>query len=85
MSGMSRKTEALRAVHDDDLSALLESLGVAGDVTQGRAKCSFCHDIVTMETLHAVFGDSGAVKFACSRPECVKQLLARLGERRYGG
>jgi hypothetical protein len=81
---MERSTQTLRAVHDDDLEAFLEALGIASDVRAGRMDCAFCKDTVTLANLHAVFPDGGDVKVVCDRPDCVKELLARLEARRYG-
>ncbi len=73
--------KALRAVHDDDLPAYLESLGLLSDIKAGRLRCKFCDDPVTLVNLHALFPDSGAVRLACSKPDCIKQLMGYLSER----
>jgi hypothetical protein len=72
----------LKAVHDDDLEAVLKALGLYGDLVQGKISCAFCRDTVSWDNLHSIIPDSGAVKCGCSRPECVKRLLAWIDERR---
>jgi hypothetical protein len=75
------KRDVLKAVHDDDLEAVLAGLGLHWDFTHGRLTCAFCSDTVTFENLHSMFPDSGAVKLSCSRPDCVKTLMLRIRER----
>ena len=79
-----QQTETLNAVYDDDLLGVLEQLGVAKDFAQGRLECAFCGDTITWHNLYSLFPDSGAVKFSCSNPACVKQLVARVEEQRIG-
>lgn len=74
----------LKAVHDNDLIGLLESLGLYGKFKAGELKCSFCKDIITFENLHSFFPDSGSIKQTCSKPECVKSLMAKLEDKQYG-
>lgn len=68
----------VKAVHDDDLEAVLRSLSVYGDFVHGRLKCFFCASTITWDNLHSLFPDSGSVKFSCSQPICVKALLLKL-------
>jgi hypothetical protein len=72
----TRKRETLRAVYDDDLHALLKSLGVYGDFAGGRLQCASCRDPVSTENLYAIYPDSGQVKVVCDKPDCVAQLVA---------
>jgi hypothetical protein len=69
----SAQPETVKAVHDDDLVAYLESLGV--DTTQPTlGQCKFCREPVTLENLAALFPESGALKLACDRPACLLAL-----------
>jgi hypothetical protein len=77
---MEKRT--LKAVHDDDLEAVLKSLGIYRDLVQGKLGCAFCKDAISWDNLHSIFPDSGAIKCTCSRPDCVKALLAWMDERR---
>jgi hypothetical protein len=72
----------LQAVHDDDLDELLERLGVAHDFRAGSTRCKFCGDVVNDSNLNALFPESGAVKFACTKPECVIALATHRGSPR---
>lgn len=71
---MIKKRATVSAVHDDDLDAFLKSLGVFPDVAAGRTRCKFCGDSVNLETLSAVFPESGDIKFVCSKPVCMTLL-----------
>ncbi len=79
-----RKKKKLRAVHDDDLEMVMEKLGIASKFRAGKLKCAFCGDVLTLDNLHSIFPDSGSIKLVCSKPECIKQLMARLEEKQYG-
>lgn len=82
---MTEKTKTkLKVVHDNDLEELIDSLGLSAKLKAGELKCPFCKDIITIENLHSLFPDSGAIKLTCSRPECVKLLMGRLEEKNYG-
>jgi hypothetical protein len=74
--------QSLRAVHDDNLEAFLKGLGIYGDFVHNKLFCTFCKDTITWDNLHSIFPDSGAIKCSCSRPDCVKLLLAWMDERR---
>jgi hypothetical protein len=75
-------TETLRAVHDDDLEQLLRELGLYYDIVYGKLKCAFCRTEVTLDNLHSIFPDSGAIKLCCDTPACVDELLLKIGTRR---
>jgi hypothetical protein len=74
--------QRLQAVHDDDLEQVLQSLGVYNDFVHGRLRCAFCKDVITLQNLHSLFPDSGAVKASCTKPDCVRQLIARMDKSR---
>jgi len=74
--------EAIDAVHDNDLETLLLRLGLLHDVHSGRSKCKFCRSVVTLDSLQALFPDSGSVAIVCDKPECVKRMMTYLEERR---
>jgi len=73
--------ETLRAVHDDDLEELLQSLGLLHDFRAGKLRCKFCKRIITWDNLHSLFPDSGAVKTVCNDIECIKALLGHVEKR----
>jgi len=72
----------VHAVHDDDLPVVLKALGLAEAFAKGELRCKFSDDVVTLANLHALFPDSGQIKLACSKAECVKALLAYLDAQR---
>jgi len=79
---MDESKKTIAAVHDDNLTDFLESLGVLSDVTNGRAKCKFCHRLVTLDNLAAVFPESGDVKFVCDNVGCLPSLTEHRAELR---
>jgi len=64
----------IKAVHDDDLDNLLQSLGILERINSGKIKCKFCGGVVTKESLHSLFPQSGDVKVVCKSPSCMKSL-----------
>lgn len=72
--------EKLNAVHDDDLKDFLESLEIYSKFTAGKFECKFCKSVITCENLHSIFPESGSIKFTCSKPECVKKLIEKVGK-----
>jgi len=74
-----RENRALKAVHDDDLSHLLASLGELEGVQGGERRCKFSSDVITFDNLHAIFPESGSIKYVCDKPACVVALARRVG------
>ena len=68
--------QTLTALHDKDISAALESLGVLSDFMAGKVRCKYCREILTIETLHAYFPETGTIQFVCSSKSCVERFLA---------
>jgi hypothetical protein len=73
--------DVLQAIHDDDLMAYLESLGLLKEFQLGRLTCRACGDVITMDNLNAFLPDSGQIRIFCSKPDCVKGLMQILSER----
>jgi len=65
----------LRAVHDDDLDTLLESLKLSRDLEAGRLRCRVCGTQMTRENLLALLPDYDAISLVCSNPACLKGIL----------
>jgi len=74
-----RETRPLKAVHDDDLTSFLASLGELDAVQRGERRCKFSNDVITLQNLHAIFPESGSIKYVCDKPACVVALANRVG------
>lgn len=74
----------LAAVHDDDLELYLDRLGVRSRFSRGDVHCFSCEGVLSLETLAALFPDSGVVKVACSKPQCLLALVRWRDEHRNG-
>ena len=79
---MDTSKKAIAAVHDDDLTEFLDSLGVLSDVTSGRSRCKFCRGPVTLDNLAAVFPESGDIKFVCDKVGCLPSMTEHRAELR---
>ena len=68
----------INAVYDDDLENLLRNLNIYHDFISRKLKCIFCNTVITSDSLHSLFPESGSIKLCCDKPECVKKLILRL-------
>jgi hypothetical protein len=69
------RSEDIQAVHDDDLEIFLASLGILRDIQSGNAKCKFCGQSVDIDSIQAIFPDSGSISLVCNREQCLRQFL----------
>ena len=75
--------QTIKAVHDDDLLSLLESLNLLNKFNAGKLTCAFCGDIINYNNLHSLLPDSGTIKLVCSKPSCVSLLMGKLEDNKY--
>lgn len=69
------KDNHLQAVHDDDLTALLSSLGVFEKIRDGQCSCSFCQKRITVENLGAIIPVNGEIAFSCDSHVCLNSMV----------
>jgi hypothetical protein len=62
----------LKAVHDDEIQGLLESLGLLEVVKSGHAICPHCGDVVTVENLNCIVPRGDEILLVCSKPDCIE-------------
>lgn len=62
----------IRAVHDLELTAFLERLGLAQQLNAGQLHCAICDSVVTQDTLGMVFPLRKEIKVCCSNVECLE-------------
>ena len=76
MKGVSiMKNNELKAVIDDDLEPLLQSLGVYEDVLAGKSQCAFCNDILTIDNIEAILPIENEIGIICNRKACMAKLF----------
>ena len=64
----------MKAVYDDDLVTLLQSLKVYDDITNGKIHCKYCQQQVTLENLGAIIPVDGQIAFSCDNAMCINRL-----------
>lgn len=69
------KDAHLKAVHDDDLKTLLESLGVYGRIEDGQCCCLFCGEKISIDNLGSIISHEGEIKFSCNQDKCLQQIV----------
>jgi hypothetical protein len=76
---VTKQSAVLPVVHEDDLEKFLTSIGEWQEFQLGRRRCKFSDDVMTIHNLHAIFPESGAIKYACDKPSCVVALAEFAG------
>ena len=61
-------------VHDNDIERVLVKIKKLDDIKEGRIKCKFTGVIITVENLHALFYESGDIKFVSNSVESIKEF-----------
>ena len=69
------KDNRLKAVHDDDLSTLLTSLGLYDKIQKQQCVCHFCQRIITLENLGAIIPLNGEISLSCDMPGCLDSMV----------
>lgn len=72
-----RKKVELTAVWDDDLHALLDSLGILKDLNSGKAHCIVCGSKVDTDNLGTIMPSVNTVRFTCDDTSCVQAVTSR--------
>jgi hypothetical protein len=67
--------QALAAVQDDDLDAVLGRLGILGAVNQGLLACANCGGQVTRLNLSGFVKDGEQLRVYCDRTSCLVGAL----------
>lgn len=73
------QNEHMKAVYDDDLATLLQSLRVYDDICDGKVLCEYCQQQVTLENLGAIIPIDGRIAFSCDKAGCLNSLAEEGG------
>ena len=76
-------SQNLKAVHDNDLINLLDSINLLNKFNAGKLTCAYCNDVINFENLHSIFQESRTMKLSCSKPDCVIALMAKIEKKQY--
>lgn len=68
------KKEKLKAVHDNDLSQFLSSIGGLEQIINGQHHCKICDIKITLENLGAIYPKGNKINFACNRLSCLTEI-----------
>lgn len=60
----------IQGIYDADLPKLLADLGLKEDFDDGKIKCDFCGEIITLENFFGIFSDGEKIKFSCNKEIC---------------
>lgn len=67
----NKKRTNIKAVDDQDFPAFLQRIGALGIIEDGKAKCRFCGNVVSVSDVDAVVPVDGDILFVCNRPKCM--------------
>jgi hypothetical protein len=62
----------LRAISRSSIESMIKALCLEPELDEGILGCDFCEEVVTRETLVAVYPEDEMVKLVCNRPRCIK-------------
>ena len=74
------ESHELQAVHSDDLIPLLDSLGVYNGICDGKYRCIFCQNLITLDNLDAIIPNNGEIAFSCNDEACHLRLITMGGD-----
>lgn len=74
------KKQSIRAVHDNYLAELLNSLGLSERIQFGLLRCMICGEVVTVESLQALVPKGNQIEVVCDRIECYEEAIAPFEE-----
>jgi hypothetical protein len=73
--------QRILTVHEDNLEALLDKLGVLEDLKKGELRCAFCGGKLTKENLECIFNKDGKLGLCCEKLDCYVNALELSRER----
>ncbi len=73
----------LNAVYDSDLEELLTNLNLFEKIKNGKIKCKFTKEIITLENLYAIFPEEGTIKVVSDSPKAIKLLSEYISDKRF--
>ena len=65
----------IKAVHDQDLTLLLDGLGLTEQINKGQIKCGICEKTIDMNNLLCIYPSGEMVKVCCSNKDCYESVL----------
>jgi hypothetical protein len=66
----------IRAVHEQDLQDLLESLGLTELMARGELRCGICGSTINLDNLLCIYPSGDEVKVCCKNQVCYKSVLS---------
>lgn len=72
----------LNAIHDNELTELIENLRLTEKLKNGLLKCKFTGTTITFNNLYSIFPESGDIKLVCDTPEAIKLFISYLDEHK---
>lgn len=70
-----RNKVVINAVYSDDLEEFLDSIGLLGDLVNGKLRCFNCGRMIDRSNLSAVFPHNDQICVCCSSLDCYAALI----------
>lgn len=72
-----KATHRIQAVLDDDLTGVLNNLGLTESLRNGELRCCICGDPVTEESLQGIVPQGKSISVLCAKSACLKQIAEK--------
>jgi hypothetical protein len=69
----SRKTAEIQAIHEDNLAAVLESLGLLSPIEAGEAVCAVCGIRLALTNVGSITLVGDATRVTCDHLDCLER------------
>lgn len=80
---MEKQKAELNLIHDNDLLEFLKNIELLNPIHEGKVKCKFCKEVITITDINAVFPEEKSIKVCCTKPECIIKFTEYLNDKKY--
>jgi hypothetical protein len=70
-----RPREGVPAIHQRDLSSVLDQLALLQPILQESLRCGVCGKVLTLDNLQCLYMENNEIRACCSAIECYQVAL----------
>jgi len=74
-------TKEINLVHDNNLLDFLRNIKMLDSIHNGKVKCKFCKDKMTVDNINSIFSEEKTIKFCCVTPKCITDFSEYLNNK----
>lgn len=72
---LKSEKDIIKAIHVDDLEALLENLGLLTQIKNGTLFCGICQVPLALDKISALYTKNGTPFLVCDKDACYHEML----------